>query len=142
MTPRHQIFADAKLRGETDTEAATTAGYAVRSAYNQGHRLMRNDEIIAYIALQRAQAAQNAALSVEWVLEALQADRLQATALGQPAAATTAAVHIGKHLGMWPNKITITDADREAARIAAAALGLDESAVLAEVERELKEARA
>jgi phage terminase small subunit len=45
-----QKFADEYLKCWDQTEAAILAGYSERSAYNQGHRLMKKDEIQAYIA--------------------------------------------------------------------------------------------
>ncbi len=141
MTPRHQIFADALLRGATQTAAALEAGYAESRAHVTGSELVRNSKIVAYIAEQRQKAADGAELSVEWVLLALTETYASARTESQHATAHATAVSIGKHLGMWPNKLVITDADREAAHVAAEKLGLNEADVLAEVERELKEAR-
>ena len=50
MTEQQKAFADYFIECGNQTEAAKRAGYSERSAYNQGNRLMKNDEVCAYIA--------------------------------------------------------------------------------------------
>ena len=140
--PRQTQFVREYLKDRNATQAYIRAGYAEAGASQGAERLLRNVEIKASIAQGELAAAERAALSVDWVLEELHAAYVVSTALGQMSTAHAALVSLGKHIGMWPTKITITDGDREAARAAAAVLGLDEDEVLAEVERELREARA
>lgn len=47
MNTRHELFAQAKARGESNTQAAISAGYSQASAHNQGTRLIKNDAIRA-----------------------------------------------------------------------------------------------
>ena len=49
MTDQQKAFADYFIECGNQTEAAKKAGYSEKSAYNQGNRLMKNDEVIAYI---------------------------------------------------------------------------------------------
>ena len=49
LNHRQQVFVEAYLRTGNQTKAAIEAGYAVGSAYNQGYRLMKDDDIQAAI---------------------------------------------------------------------------------------------
>lgn len=50
MNDQQKAFADYFIECGNQTEAAKKAGYSERSAYNHGNRLMKNDEVVAYIA--------------------------------------------------------------------------------------------
>lgn len=50
LTPHQRRFVSAYLETFNATQAAIDAGYAERSASNQGHRLMKNDEVLEAIA--------------------------------------------------------------------------------------------
>ena len=137
LSPRYQIFADARLRGASQTDAAIQAGYTESNARKTGSVLGTNQDIASYIASQQQLAADSAQLSVQWVLDALTETYLSARAEQQHATAHATAVSIGKHLGMWPNKLRI---DRGEAEAVASQLGVDVDEVVAEAERMLKEA--
>jgi hypothetical protein len=50
LTDKQERFAQAYILHRNATEAAKTAGYSARSAYNQGYRMLKNDEIVERIA--------------------------------------------------------------------------------------------
>ena len=51
LTPKRKAFADNFIEnGGNATDAAKKAGYSARTAYSTGNRLLKNDEIRAYIA--------------------------------------------------------------------------------------------
>ena len=50
LTDKQERFAQAYILHRNATEAAKAAGYATRSAYNQGYRMLKNDEIVERIA--------------------------------------------------------------------------------------------
>jgi len=50
LTDKQERFAQAYILHRNATEAAKAAGYAPRSAYNQGYRMLKNDAIIERIA--------------------------------------------------------------------------------------------
>ena len=50
LTARQERFAQAYIIHRNATEAAKTAGYSVKSANNQGYRMLKNDEIQERIA--------------------------------------------------------------------------------------------
>ena len=50
LTDKQERFAQAYILHRNATEAAKAAGYATRSAYNQGYRMLKNEEIIERIS--------------------------------------------------------------------------------------------
>ena len=50
LTDKQERFAQAYVLHRNATEAAKAAGYAERSAYNQGYRMLKNEEIIECIS--------------------------------------------------------------------------------------------
>lgn len=50
MTEQWEIFATEYARTGNATQSAIVAGYSETSAYNQGYRLMKNDEVVKRIA--------------------------------------------------------------------------------------------
>ena len=50
LSDKQERFAQAYILHRNATEAAKAAGYAARSAYNQGYRMLKNDEIVERIA--------------------------------------------------------------------------------------------
>ena len=50
LTDKQERFAQAYVLHRNATEAAKAAGYSARSAYNQGYRMLKNDQIIERIA--------------------------------------------------------------------------------------------
>jgi len=50
LTDKQERFAQAYILHRNATEAAKAAGYAARSAYNQGYRMLKNNDIVERIA--------------------------------------------------------------------------------------------
>ena len=50
LTDKQERFAQAYVLHRNATEAAKAAGYSARSAYNQGYRMLKNDEITERIS--------------------------------------------------------------------------------------------
>ena len=50
LTDKQERFAQAYILHRNATEAAKAAGYAARSAYNQGYRMLKNSEIVERIS--------------------------------------------------------------------------------------------
>ena len=49
MTDQMKLFAIEYVKTGNMTQAAINAGYSEASAYNQGSRLMKNDEVVRYV---------------------------------------------------------------------------------------------
>ena len=60
LTPKRRAFVENYLKSWNATSAAREAGYSARSAYNQGYRLMMNDDIRAAIQERLAEMAMGA----------------------------------------------------------------------------------
>ena len=50
MNDNQKAFADYYIECGNQTEAAKRAGYSEKTAYSQGNRLLKNVEVVAYIA--------------------------------------------------------------------------------------------
>lgn len=69
LTARQQRFADEYLIDLNATQAAIRAGYAERSAYSQGQRLLKKDEVAAAIEEAKRERSEQTKIDSEWVLQ-------------------------------------------------------------------------
>lgn len=58
MTDQQKQFAIEYVKTGNMTQAAVNAGYSEASAYNQGSRLMKNDEVVRYVEELQSERAQ------------------------------------------------------------------------------------
>ena len=63
FTVRQQRFIEAYLRTGNATQAAIEAGYSAKTAYSQGHRLLKKAEIVAEIQHRRKEESRKAFMS-------------------------------------------------------------------------------
>lgn len=109
LNDKQLAFANEYLKDKNATQAAIRAGYAEKSAYNQGQRLMNNDEIQSYLAKRTKKAFDKVDISVENTLKGIKeiaekddakdSDRLRAYEL------------LGKYLAMFTEKVDVGQAD-------------------------------
>lgn len=105
LNNRQRLFANAILAGKSATKAAETAGYSPKSAAVTGWRMLRNAKIAAAIATRQQAAAERAELSCEYVLR-----RLMAIETGKDNGVAVRALELlGKHLGMFPDRVVMPD---------------------------------
>ena len=71
LNERQKDFAKQYLVDLNATKAAIRAGYNERSAYNQGARLMKNDEVLALIEELQQPRNEKLETDAEWVLRRL-----------------------------------------------------------------------
>lgn len=90
------------------TQAAIRAGYSPKSAEVTACRLLRNAKICEAIDQKRVKIAEKAELSAEWVLRELARNHELAKGIGELAASNKALELIGKHLGMFKDKVEMT----------------------------------
>ena len=105
MNEKQIAFVDAYMILKNATEAAKKAGYSDRSAYSQGQRLMKNDEIKQAIAKRQAKLSKSAMLTVESHLDMLEQLRNEARERGQIAAAIRAEEDRGKVCGLYEERV-------------------------------------
>lgn len=80
LTPQQERFVTEYLVDLNATQAAIRSGYSERSAYSQGQRLLKNDEIAAEIVARNKKRIAKAELSADRVL-----DEIRAMAFWDPA---------------------------------------------------------
>jgi phage terminase small subunit len=73
LNPRYQLYADARLRGESQVAATIIAGYKESHAHVQSVRLERNANIQAYMRARQDAAAERVEVTVEGIIRELAA---------------------------------------------------------------------
>ena len=71
LSSQRQLFADGMIEHGNRTRAAKDAGYSERSARNAGYRLMKNEDIKAYLAQINEISTANSGVTHEYVLGTL-----------------------------------------------------------------------
>ena len=127
--PKHEIFAQERVRGATQGAAAVAAGYSERTARTTGSKIEKSQTVRARIEELRAQADRKRAVQAKrqsediidalamdkaWVLDHLQKVFRKAMDIGQLAAANRSLELMGKEIGMFVDRknVTVRDADR------------------------------
>lgn len=101
MTPRQQRFVDEYLVDLNATQAAIRAGYSVRTAEQQGPRLLGYAEIAEAVRLAQAARSQRVQITQDDVLRGLHREATLTGEGASHAARVSAWGLIGKHLGMF-----------------------------------------
>ena len=121
--PKHEIFAQERVRGATQGVAAVAAGYSERTARTTGSKIEKCPSVRARIEELRAQADRKRAVQAKrqgediidalamdkgWVLERLRRVFQEAMDNGQLAAANRSLELIGKEMGMFVDRKHVT----------------------------------
>lgn len=118
MTPKQQRFVEEYCVDLNAAAAARRAGYSEATAKEIGCENLTKPHIIAAIEQTKAQLAEKAEISQQWVIDRLKETAEQAKGLDQPSAANRSYELIGKHIGMFTerheidlndNRETVTD---------------------------------
>lgn len=110
-------FAEAYFVSGNATQAAKDAGYTEKSAKNQGSRLLKKDDVKAYLAQLRGLSSADTVLNHKFVLDKLKGivEVCLKKGLGfNPGAANRALELIGKHLGTFEPDIADPNKSRPA----------------------------
>lgn len=127
LNARHELFCKEYLVDLNATQAAIRAGYSVRSARSQGHRLLTDDDILTRVKELKYKRAEELDLDAYWVLKRLMdiSDRSMQVepvmeydhAAGElvptgefqfdSTGANKATELIGKHVGMFDPKLDL-----------------------------------
>jgi len=105
--PKRERFCREYVIDGNATQAYIRAGYSTVGAEANASRLIGFDNVRARIAELQAKVSEKLELTQEKVLSDLEASRKAATAEGQHSAAIKAAELLGKHIGMWPQKLEL-----------------------------------
>ena len=113
--PRHEQFAQLIAAGKTPAEAYPLVGYAEKTAYTCGPRLLKQASVAARVAeLQQTVAVATVtklSLSREFVLRELMDNAMQAKKNKEWSASNRALELIGKDLGMFDHPEPDWDGD-------------------------------
>ena len=121
MNRKQRRFAQEYAGCLNATEAAIRAGYSGRTAYSQGCRLLKHDEVMAEVEQYLAEAAERAEISADWIIERL---RHEATTAPTDGSRVRSLELLGRSKGLFVDRQETTeiqrmsdeDLDRELAR--------------------------
>ncbi len=110
MNERHRIFIREYLIDFNATRAALKAGYSKKTAYSQGHRLLKYAEIQEAIDSEVREMAKRAEVSAQFVLSGLAKEALEAET---DSVRVRAFELLGKYLKLWTDKVDVTSDDQK-----------------------------
>ena len=137
LTDRQSMFVNEYALDNNATQAAIRAGYSKATAAAQASRLLTNANVAETIAAAQAKQAERAEIDTAWVIARL-VDEAQNS--DKSSTRVRALELLGKHLGMFSDRLDINVINAEAERLANE-LGLDVKDVLAEANNILREGR-
>ena len=108
IAPKRARFVAEYLIDRNATQAAIRAGYSAKTAYSQGQRLLRYDEVQEAVACGEAEIAASLAITVEGVAAQLDEDRALALANNQAGAAVSASMGKAKLAGLLVDRQDVT----------------------------------
>ncbi len=109
MTPRQQRFIAEYVKDLNATQAYMRAGYSPGGAAQAAEKLLRNAEICLAIAKLQKAIGDRLEITAEKVLRDLESTRTSAIASEEWGPAIRASELQGKHIGMFGERVTITD---------------------------------
>lgn len=101
MPPRQQRFVEEYLVDSNATQAAIRAGYSRKTAYSQGHRLLKNAEVADAVREGRTRIAEKAELNSAWVVAEAKKNHEDAIRRGRIADSNRALDLIGQLIGAF-----------------------------------------
>jgi phage terminase small subunit len=110
LTAKQQRFVEFYLEGFTITESYKKAGYSANTdavAAVEGSKLLKNPKIQEEIGKRRKVVSDKTDLNWEWVLRGLKADAEYDGEGSSHSARVRAKELIGKHLGMFADKVKL-----------------------------------
>lgn len=105
LTPKQQRFVEEYLIDLNATQSAIRAGYSEKTAYSVGHENLKKPEIQK--AIQEAQEilSNKTQLTVDMVVNGLLKEAQDYAEGSTQSARVSAWAHLGKHLGMFTEKV-------------------------------------
>lgn len=108
LTPRQQAFVREYLIDLNATQAAIRAGYTATNAHVTGPRMLAFVGVREAVESAKGRRAESTDLTAEWVLQRLRENHAKAVELGQLSAANRAIELLGKHIGLFGDRLTVT----------------------------------
>jgi phage terminase small subunit len=108
LTQLQQRFIEEYLIDLNATQAAKRAGYSEKTAYSQGQRLLKNVEIQQAVHEAQKNLSERTGITHAEVIEGLKGEALYYGEGASHSARVSAWAHLGKHLGMFTDKLDVT----------------------------------
>lgn len=108
LTPRQAAFVREYLVDLNATQAAIRAGYSEKTAYRTGADNLRKPQIAEAVAAAQSERAERLQLTADDVLKGLHAEATYDGEGSSHSARVQAWAHIGKHLGMFTDRVDLT----------------------------------
>lgn len=105
LTKQQLVFVDEYCIDRNGKQAAIRAGYSPKTAEQQASRLLSNVKLQEAIEAKLKRIEVKAEVSAEWVLKELIDNAKMAKEMGDLNPANKALELIGKHLGMFTDKV-------------------------------------
>ena len=108
---RRARFVDEYPKDHDGQAAAIRAGYSRRSAKFAASHMLRDPKVAAALAAKEAKLTARVELSIGWVLERLKRNAEESLDAEERMAANRALELIGKHLGMFVERVDVRNLD-------------------------------
>lgn len=108
LTAKQQRFVEEYLIDLNATQAAIRAGYSEKTAYSIGQENLKKPEIAEEIEKRQEKIGEDNGITVEWLLGEMKDTYIQAKSVGEFAAANKSLEMLGKHKGMFKDKIELS----------------------------------
>jgi phage terminase small subunit len=112
LTDKQQAFITEYMVDRNASAAAVRAGYSARSSDSRGCRLLKEPHIAAEVARLTKEREQRTEINAEYVMAELRTNVDLARDAGHIAASNQALQLLGKHLGMFVDRLEV-DASHE-----------------------------
>ena len=111
LTPKQQRFVEEYLIDLNATQAYIRAGFSEKLANTNAAKLLQNTTIAKAIEDARKEVSEKAQVTVEMVVQGLLNEAKDLSEGSTQSARVSAWAHLGKHLGMFKDKIEHTGKD-------------------------------
>ena len=113
LTAKQERFVEEYLVDLNATQAAIRAGYSKKTAYSMGQRLLKNVEVSKAIAKATVARTKRVEVDQDYVIASVVTtmERCKTDKEFSPAAVMRGAELLGKHLGMFTDKLDLTSSD-------------------------------
>ena len=105
LTPKQQRFVEEYLIDLNATQAAIRAGYSEKTAEQLGYQLLQKTSVLKAIEEAKNQVSKRTELTVDMVVNGLLKEAQDYAEGSTQSARVSAWAHLGKHLGMFKDKI-------------------------------------